>query len=89
MRAAVADLCRPAYLQVNAAPRRPDDLPAHQWLAFARDEPALRLDLLGPGGERCTVRVEPRIASNNQYSIQQMCPASASRCWAAATCSRS
>lgn len=33
----------------------------------------LLVELQGPGGEQRTLRVEPRIASNNQVSIQQMC----------------
>ena len=33
------------------------------------------IDLRSPAGEPRTLRVEPRIASNNQLSIQQMCEA--------------
>ena len=33
------------------------------------------LDLRSPAGEPRALRVEPRIASNNQLSIQQMCEA--------------
>lgn len=33
------------------------------------------IDLRSPSGEPRALRVEPRIASNNQLSIQQMCEA--------------
>ena len=65
----------PAWLQAHTAPEDPDDLLAHQWLAFAREGNALHLDLAGPRNESRSLRIEARISSNNQYSIQQMCAA--------------
>ena len=63
----------PAWLNAHGTPTHPDALLAHQWLGFARDNAGLLLELHGPGGEQRSLRVEPRIASNNQLSIQQMC----------------
>ena len=63
----------PGWLDTHGTPTYPDALLAHQWLGFARDNAGLLLELHGPGGEQRSLRVEPRIASNNQFSIQQMC----------------
>jgi DNA-binding transcriptional LysR family regulator len=63
----------PSWLAEHGMPQRPDDLLAHQWLAFARDGSALHLDLVGPRRETRVLRIEARITSNNQLSIQQMC----------------
>ena len=40
-----------------------------------RGRGGLLIDLRSPTGEPRALRVEPRIASNNQLSIQQMCEA--------------
>ena len=51
----------PEWVAAHGMPQHPDALLSHSWLGFARE-----------GGG---LRVEPRIASNNQLSIQQMCEA--------------
>ncbi len=63
----------PDWLARHGAPGGPDALPGLQWLGFANDSGALRLDMRGPGGEQRAMRLEARISSNNQLSIQQMC----------------
>lgn len=65
----------PGWLAQHGHPEHPEALLAHDWLGFARDNTGLRLDLRSPEGEARSLRVEPRIASNNQLSIQQMCEA--------------
>lgn len=65
----------PEYLDRHGSPETPDALLAHGWLGFARDGGGLLLDLRGPEGAARSLRVEPRIVSNNQLSIQQMCEA--------------
>ena len=64
----------PAYLAKHAAPRTPDELLAHQWLGLPR-EGVLAFRMQGPGGAERQLQLVPRIASNNQLSIQQMCVA--------------
>ena len=97
----------PAYLERMGAPATPQHLPAHQWLAFARESPVdgphdgfaapgnaalpgagkglgkgalatsqpamMPLDMHSADGERHRIHVQARIASNNQFSLQQMC----------------
>jgi DNA-binding transcriptional LysR family regulator len=63
----------PAWLQSHPAPHSPEDLLAHQWLGFAADGNAVHLQLSGPRREDRALRIEARISSNNQYSLQQMC----------------
>lgn len=65
----------PAWVARHGAPNHADALLAHSWLGFSRGEAGLRLDLRSPTGEERGLRVEPRIASNNQLSVQQMCEA--------------
>lgn len=65
----------PEYLDRHGIPETPDALLAHGWLGFAREGAGLLLDLRGPEGAARSLRVEPRIVSNNQLSIQQMCEA--------------
>ncbi len=65
----------PVWLATHGAPRDPDALIIHRWLGFAREGGSLLIDLRSPSGEPHTLRVEPRIATNNQLSIQQMCEA--------------
>ena len=65
----------PQWLAQHGVPRDPDALLTHSWLGFAREGGGLLLDLRSPAGEPRALRVEPRIASNNQLSIQQMCEA--------------
>ncbi len=63
----------PAFLDAHGTPTRPEDLHARQWLAFARSGHGLSIQLTGPGRESRAFRVEARIKSNNQLSLQQMC----------------
>ncbi len=57
-------------------PQRPEDLLAHQWLALKRGRAdGLVLALESAAGAWPGLRVEPRITSNNQLSLQQMCEA--------------
>jgi DNA-binding transcriptional LysR family regulator len=65
----------PAWLRDHGVPERPEDLLAHQWLVLAREGHALHLDLRGAQGEARSLRIEGRISSNNQPSLQQMCGA--------------
>jgi DNA-binding transcriptional LysR family regulator len=97
----------PEYLARRGMPAHPQQLGAHQWLAFGRELPVdpprdglpapaggapgasprvharsayassqpaeMALDMLGADGQRHALRVQARIASNNQISLQQMC----------------
>lgn len=65
----------PAYLARAGVPQAPPDLLAHEWVGGGRDGQALVIELTGPAGERETLRVEPRVTSNNQLSLQQLCAA--------------
>ena len=65
----------PGWVAAYGTPRDPDALLSHSWLGFAREGSGLLIDLRSPTGEPRALRVEPRIASNNQLSIQQMCEA--------------
>lgn len=65
----------PDYLRRHGVPATPAELLPHQWLVGSRDGSVLQFMLQGPGGERETVRVEARIASNNQLTLEQMCTA--------------
>jgi DNA-binding transcriptional LysR family regulator len=63
----------PAWLEQHGTPDQPEQLLQHQWLGFAREGGGLALDLQGPHGATRSLRAEPRLVSNNQLSIQQMC----------------
>lgn len=65
----------PGHLAAQGLPTQPEDLLSRQWLAFGRDERVVHLALAGPRGERRLLRIDARIASNNQLSLQQMCVA--------------
>lgn len=65
----------PDYLRRSGVPAVPADLLQHEWLVGSRDGSALQFELHGPGDERETLRVEARITSNNQLSLEQMCEA--------------
>ena len=63
----------PAYLARTTSPVTAADLLNHQWIGLPRDGQHMILDLQGPADGRETLRVEPRITSNNQYTLHQMC----------------
>lgn len=72
----------PEYLGRHAAIRTPDDLKAHSWLSLTRGALALtfvrepvsgRAKKAAPAGN--ALQISPRIVSNNQLSLQQMCAA--------------
>jgi len=65
----------PDYLRRHGVPRGPSDLHTHQWMVGSRDGAVLQFTLTGPGGEVQTLRLDARIASNNQLTLQQMCVA--------------
>lgn len=65
----------PAYLARRGMPAQVAELPSQQWIGAPRDGAALTLDLVGPDGAEEAVRIEPRITSNNQLTLQQMCVA--------------
>lgn len=63
----------PAYLRRQPLPAAPAGLVTLQWLAgVGRGQQGLMLELLGPSQQVETLRVQPRIVSNNQLSLQQM-----------------
>ena len=65
----------PDWVQRHGLPAHPDQLLSHHWLGLARDGGGPIVDMRSPQGEVRRLRVEPRIASNNQLSIEQMCVA--------------
>jgi DNA-binding transcriptional LysR family regulator len=65
----------PAYLHRMPAPAAPADLQSHQWLGAPRQGTVVQAELTGPAGRTETLRVDARITSNNQLTLQQMCVA--------------
>lgn len=65
----------PAYLERAGMPLSPRELPAHQWLGPPRGGRALPLHMHGPDGGSEALEIAPRITSNSQISLQQMCMA--------------
>ena len=65
----------PAYLQRHGTPALPNDLVAHQWLAFERKGNTVPLVLTDAEGGAVQLQAQARIGSNNQLSLQQMCVA--------------
>lgn len=63
----------PRYLLRAGAPNHPDELARHVWIAHESGAEALQIGLDGPNGERAVVEVRPRLVSNNQLSISQLC----------------
>ncbi len=63
----------PAYLARAGTPAHPDDLAAHDWIAPEAAAGGYPLELRGPQGDSMQVRVTPRLVSNNQLSIGQLC----------------
>ncbi len=65
----------PAYLARAGVPQHPDELPAHEWLDVLRAGEGMSLRLSGPAGEVRSLTLAPRITSNNQLSLHQLCSA--------------
>jgi DNA-binding transcriptional LysR family regulator len=65
----------PAYLRDRGTPHRPAELTAHQWVAAPRAGSAIEHTLCGPDGQTHALRIEPRVTSNNQLTLQQLCAA--------------
>lgn len=65
----------PAYLARRGAPQHPADLIAHEWIGHETGASGFPIELQHPGQPAERVRVEPRIVSNNQLTIGQMCAA--------------
>jgi DNA-binding transcriptional LysR family regulator len=65
----------PAYLHRRPAPGTLAELAAHQWLGAPRQGSVLQVELNGPDGRTAQLRVDARITSNNQLTLQQMCVA--------------
>ena len=66
----------PAWIaQHGGMPTHPDTLLTQGWLGFDREQGTLHWEVRSPQDETRTLRVNTRIASNNQLSIQQMCEA--------------
>lgn len=66
----------PSYLARRGVPTSVDDLAAHDWLALRPDtSPFQTLPLRGPDGASSVLRLTPRVSSNNQLSLQQLCEA--------------
>lgn len=65
----------PSYLARAGTAQTPSDLLAHQWIAAPRDSQPVMLELHGPAREIQTIRIEPRVTSNNQLTLHQMCAA--------------
>ncbi|HSX59907.1 MAG TPA: LysR family transcriptional regulator [Tahibacter sp.] len=71
------ELCAaPGYLARHGEPRTPEELPGHHWLSQSGTATAARgLQLRRADGETRELHLTPRIASNNQLLLQQMCTA--------------
>ncbi len=65
----------PAYLARKGTPLQPADLLNHEWIAHEAGAAGLAIALTRPDGQAERLRVEPRIVSNNQFTIGQMCAA--------------
>ena len=65
----------PAWVLRHGTPRQPADLLAAQWVAGTRDGAVLRVAMTGPDGRETSLRIEARVTSNNQLTLQQMCAA--------------
>lgn len=63
------------WLAAHGPVHQPDDLLMRQWITFDFESDDLVMDLKGPQGESRVVSIRPRIRSNNQLSLQQMCAA--------------
>ncbi len=65
----------PGWLARHGVPGSPEQLLAQPWLGLAPDHGDWRVEVHPPGAASQTLRVQARIASNNQLSVQQMCEA--------------
>lgn len=65
----------PAYLQQHGHPRTPEELRDRHWLSQggARGSEGMGLLLQHVDGQQRALRLEPRVSSNNQLLLQQMC----------------
>lgn len=63
----------PAYLARAGTPAHPDDLASHDWVAPESATDVHALGFIGPGDTRVRVEVRPRLVSNNQLSVGQLC----------------
>lgn len=62
----------PAYLRRHGTPHSPAELLAHQWIVLSRDGTALSFEMRRGEREHESLRLEARVTSNNQFSVQQM-----------------
>jgi DNA-binding transcriptional LysR family regulator len=67
----------PAYLARAGTPQGPSDLAAHQWLGGDLRPGRMAFELTAIDGRVERLQVEPRIVSNNQINLQQLCVAGA------------
>lgn len=66
----------PAYLERRGTPQNPDQLAEHPWLAQSGNSAASRGFVLHHAdGRQQAVAPAPRVSSNNQVLLQQMCAA--------------
>lgn len=65
----------PAYLAARGVPHQPADLLGHEWIGHETGAAGFPVELQREGEAAQRVRVEPRIVSNNQLTIGQMCAA--------------
>lgn len=63
----------PAYLTKHPMPVTPQDLLAHRWIALGNDSRTRTVSLSGPEGETASIAVTPRIAANNQQTVEAAC----------------
>jgi len=62
----------PAYLAERGWPATPQDLLRHDWLASNRNNSADMLELLGPSGERETLRLEGRVHASQVTALHAL-----------------
>lgn len=64
----------PGYLARRGLPQQPADLARHDWIAVLHEEgQPLVVPLRDAAGQAVPVRLAPRITSNNQFSVHQLC----------------
>lgn len=67
----------PAYLARRGAPRRPEDLAGHDWVALTLLRSPLTWTFVSPGGQRRTVRMASRLRSDASLSLRALVEAGA------------